>query len=115
MVTIIRIGKRPQDCRSFYSQIDPPLNISCFSPLGINEVTFNESRSSAFFTNSTPLSDMNSLVAQFRTRQNNTVILSSAHEAAYFEITVNDGRANISYNLAGNMTGIVTAGNEYKH
>ena len=73
----------------------------------VNEVTFNESQSSAFFTNSTPLSDLNSVVIQFRTRQNNTVILSSVHNTTNFQITVDDGRTIVSYNLTENVTGTV--------
>ena len=88
----------------------------CFFSSGISEVTFNESQSSAYFTNSTPLSDMNSVVAQFRTRQNNTVILSSVNNATtYFEITVSDGYAKVRYNLTENVTGLVNTGNECEH
>ncbi|XP_028394701.1 protein crumbs homolog 1-like [Dendronephthya gigantea] len=74
----------------------------------ISKVTFNQSQSSAYFTNSTQLSNINSLIVQFRTRQNETIVLSAVYNATYFEIGVEDGLVKIVYNLSENMTGSVT-------
>ena len=93
-------------------QIGVMIGLSFSFYLGINEVTFNDSHSSAHFTNSTPLSTINNLTAQFRTRQNNTVIFSSVHNATFFEITVQDGRIMVGYNLSENMSGVVDTGNK---
>lgn len=78
--------------------------------LGISAVTFNGSQTFAYFTNTTQLFDINSLLVQFRTRQNNTVILSSVASTLYFEIIVADGRVKVSYNLSGSVEGVIDTG-----
>ena len=55
------------------------------------------------------------VTAQFRTRQNNTVILSTVYNTTYLEIVLQDGRVWVRYNLAENMTGIVDTGKKYHY
>ncbi|XP_046845735.1 protein crumbs-like [Xenia sp. Carnegie-2017] len=84
----------------------------------ISEATFHQSL--VHFTNSSQLSEITNLLVQFRTRQNNTVILSSVHNVSYFLILIQNGRVVVRYKFSDNATGnvsidgVVSDGNWYE-
>lgn len=93
-------------CRRNFKFFD----VSFFFIAGVIEATFNGSQSSVSFTNSTPFSNANPLVAQFRTRQNASSILVSVHNGTFFEVVIQEGHLVIFYNLEDNITRIVNTG-----
>ena len=88
--------------------IDP---ICFYFRLGLGEVTFNGAQSSAMFIDSIPFSNIQSLVIQFRTRQNSTGLLaSSGDNKTLFEVGIAKGSLVISFHLSENLTGIIDTG-----